>query len=147
MRNLWGYISRPQSLHGNTSSGNVEVQHEEGQERSEQPISIDYYRLKEFWETLRQNKEITTYFTYPSSSVIATFSDVMGSLEGLLHVVGQLRAEADKNAERLGEYEMLKGLAGQHTEIVKALQEEFSNNINKVYEEKRTASEQFTAQM
>lgn len=71
----------------------------------------------------------------------------MESLHGLLNVIEQLRAEAEKNAEKLNEYDRLKGLATYHTQIVNELQEQASKNLNRIYEEKRVLSTQYEGKL
>ena len=52
-----------------------------------------------------------------------TFEDVMGTLHGLLNVIGEIRHDQETGQAKIADYDHLKELLSQHTEMIKSLQD------------------------
>ena len=73
-------------------------------------------------------------FAFPNAKVASTFEDVMGTLHGLINVIQSLKEDTEKNHEKIGEYDRLKSMVSQHSQIVKHIEEQSALNLNRIYE-------------
>lgn len=72
---------------------------------------------------------------------------MMATIEGLLSIVTELRAEYEDCKHQLSDYQQVKHMLSNHQYIISSIQESHSNQVAEVYEEKRKCEEELNREI
>ena len=67
--------------------------------------------------------------------LVESFEEMMGALEGLAGLVGQLAGEYHKFRDEIGEAERIRLMVGNHQKIIKDIQDDHSTQIGRIQEQ------------